>query len=514
MTCRKNPYLYSRSIPEPPPRLYSDCNLYSRPVREEDSSFDSSFPDAWSPRRASCLISSPYLARAEDPVSGDYPLVSGDYPSRVFRDRFADECYPSRDHRSSVDDYYPSRDPRNDADMAAAFRPPIPNPNPFSPTHHSCFPRNDRMPERPFLEERRPSFSPCTECPRGLDRLLRIPLYRRLWDFPDSLYDRALADVRDGQSIHQQLIRSCILYKKHCQLNSARLLFLQMIAHNADMAQYWIEFARMEMESGCYEYTRAIVDTALQLFPDNVFLLSKRLKIADKQGDVQSVTSLLDMLFATDVAKAIRVVCDGATILVRLGEYGSAVLFTRRALQYPVYFTGWFFCELLAFMASTCAVDDQTRMVDEAVSQALKHSPLWSLCLDTHERITLMNCPLDEMDALVADSQYEAICSRAFAVLTSDAFWKLYRSRILRETRLVTAFRSACAALSNARIWRRYQSAIAKEERLLVSDARSCVYVCPPSLRWKVYLTLGRSAAALGQRERARAVCTIVVFEA
>ena len=118
------------------------------------------------------------------------------------------------------------------------------------------------------------------------------------------------------------------------------------------------------------------------------------------------------------------------------------------------------------------------------------------------------------MDALVADSQYEAICSRAFAVLTSDAFWKLYRNRILRETRLVTAFRSACAALSDARIWRRYQSAIAKEERLFVSDARSCVYVCPPSLRWKVYLTLGRSAAALGQRERARAVCTIVVFEA
>lgn len=469
-------------------------------------------------------MNSPCLARAEDPFFGDYPIVSGEYPSRAFRDRFADdcypfrdsrngvnECYPSRDRRSSVDECHPSRDPRNDADMTAVFRPPILNSNPLSPTHRSGFPRNDRMPERPFLEECRPSFPPCTECPRGLDRLLRIPLYRRLWDSPDSLYDRALADVRDGQSIHQQLIRSCILYKKHCQLNSARLLFLQMIAHNADMAQYWIEFARMEMESGCYEYTRAIVDTALQLFPDNVFLLSKRLKIADKQGDAQSVTSLLDMLFATDVTKAIRVVCDGATILVRLGEYDAAVFYIRQALQYPMYFTGWFFCELFAFMASTCAIGEQTRMVDEAVSQALKHSPLWSLCLDTHERITLMNCPLDEMDALVADSRYETICNRAFAVLTSDAFWKLYRNRILRGTRLIPALRYTCAALSDACIWRRYQSAIAKEERLLVSDARSCVYVCPPSLRWKVYLTLGRSAAALGQRERARAVCVPMV---
>ena len=341
----------------------------------------------------------------------------------------------------------------------------------------------------------------------SLRRLLSVPVYRQLWTVDrGQLYQESLEQVRDDPNATQQLIRRCIVFKKRCQLSKARLLFLEMVVHNPTVTQYWIEFTRMEMETGCYANARLVVDTGLRLAPNNVFLLTKKLKIADKQGDADAIEAILDSLFASDRQKAIRVLAEAVSSLARLGRFGSAMAYVQEAMKYPAFFTGWFLCELIVFVVPTFSVAAQLDLLPRIAGFALKHSPLWALCLDLQEHITALRCPLHCAPTLPADPQYDALCRQAFAALSSDSVWKVYQIRVLRGTRVLTLLRIVDSAVWNAPDAARCDRALAETAALLVTDARSAISSCPASLRWKVFLTLGRAAAMLGQPSTARAV--------
>lgn len=207
-----------------------------------------------------------------------------------------------------------------------------------------------------------------------------------------------------------------------------------MVVHNPSVTQYWIEFTRMEMETGCYANARLVVDTGLRLAPNNIFLLTKKLKIADKQGDTDAIEAILDSLFASDRQKAIRVLVEAVSSLARLGRFGSAMAYVQEAMKYPAFFTGWFLCELIVFVVPTFSVAAQLDLLPRIAGFALKHSPLWALCLDLQEHITALRSPLHSAPTLPADPQYDALCLQAFAALSSDSVWKVYQIRVLRGT--------------------------------------------------------------------------------
>lgn len=341
----------------------------------------------------------------------------------------------------------------------------------------------------------------------SLRRLLSVPVYRQLWTVDrGQLYQESLEQVRNDPNPTQQLIRRCIVFKKRCQLSKARLLFLEMVVHNPSVTQYWIEFTRMEMETGCYANARLVVDTGLRLAPNNIFLLTKKLKIADKQGDTDAIEAILDSLFASDRQKAIRVLVEAVSSLARLGRFGSAMAYVQEAMKYPAFFTGWFLCELIVFVVPTFSVAAQLDLLPRIAGFALKHSPLWALCLDLQEHITALRSPLHSAPTLPADPQYDALCLQAFAALSSDSVWKVYQIRVLRGTRILTLLRIIDSAVWNAPDAARCDRALAETAALLMTDAHSAISSCPAALRWKVFLTLGRAAAMLGQPITARAV--------
>lgn len=341
----------------------------------------------------------------------------------------------------------------------------------------------------------------------SLRRLLSVPVYRQLWTVDrGQLYQESLEQVRNDPNPMQQLIRRCIVFKKRCQLSKARLLFLEMVVHNPSVTQYWIEFTRMEMETGCYANARLVVDTGLRLAPNNIFLLTKKLKIADKQGDADAIEAILDSLFASDRQKAIRVLVEAVSSLARLGRFGSAMAYVQEAMKYPAFFTGWFLCELIVFVVPTFSVAAQLDLIPRIAGFALKHSPLWALCLDLQEHITALRSPLHSAPTLPADPQYDALCRQAFAALSSDSVWKVYQIRVLRGTRILTLLRIIDSAVWNAPEAARCDRALAETAALLMTDAHSAISSCPAALRWKVFMTLGRAAAMLGQPITARAV--------
>ena len=248
------------------------------------------------------------------------------------------------------------------------------------------------------------------------------------------------------------------------------------------------------------------MDTGLRLAPNNIFLLTKKLKIADKQGDADAIEAILDSLFASDRQKAIRVLVEAASSLARLGRFGSAMAYVQEAMKYPAFFTGWFLCELIVFVVPTFSVAAQLDLIPRIAGFALKHSPRWALCLDLQEHITALRSPLHSTPTLPADPQYDALCRQAFAALSSDSVWKVYQIRVLRGTRILTLLRIIDSAVWNAPEAARCDRALAETAALLMTDAHSAISSCPATLRWKVFMTLGRAAAMLGQPITARAV--------
>lgn len=337
--------------------------------------------------------------------------------------------------------------------------------------------------------------------------LFSVPIYKQLWtENRGELYEESLQQVRNTSNPLQQLIRCCIVFKKHCQLSKARLLFLEMVIHHPDLTQYWIEFTRMEMETGCYANAHLVVDLGLQLAPNNIFLIIKKLKIADKQRDVASVESTIDSLFASDRQKAIRVLAEAVSSLTRLGHFDRAMMYIQEAMKFPIFFTGCSLCELLVFSLSSYSVAEQIDLLNHIAALALKYIPLWSLCLDLQEHILFLRCPLQKIYTLPANPQYDALCNRAFSALSNDSAWKVFQIRILKSARLLTLLRVVDPTMWNAPDPTQSSHAVAEETAFLVASARSAVITCPGSMRWKVFLMLGRAAAMMGQPAHARAV--------
>ena len=205
---------------------------------------------------------------------------------------------------------------------------------------------------------------------------------------------------------------------------------------------------------------------------------------------------------------------DAARSLVRLGRFGSVMEFIQEAMKYPVFFTGFSLCELLVLFVSSFPVASQLDMLERVTALAIKHSPLWSLCLDLQEHITLLLCPLHNIFALPADPQYDALCSHAISTLSNDSVWKVFQIRVLKSSRLLTLLCIVDFTMWNAPDPTRCSHAMAEEMTSLVAAARSAIITCPTSLRWKVFLTLGRAAAMTGQPMHARAVGAECLSEA
>lgn len=334
----------------------------------------------------------------------------------------------------------------------------------------------------------------------------------------NSLYGKLLPSTlsKDSQSFLETLIRDipmkdaaervtrqCIHFKKQCTVNKSRLLFIHYLLKCPQQTQTWLEFARMEMEAGCYDNALCVINTALIAIPDHILLLTKKLRILEKLTDVEGIYDLVQRLRRINSQRAVKVTVDAAQVLAKLGEERSSWALLCEVGSNPATYSGWLFLEVLKYCQVMCPFEVTNRIVLDILNHSPKHGPLWSLSLELIEHSSLLCYPFPPQDSYVVDSVYNEISRLAHQVLPADILWKVYFARIFHDTRLLNYFRCRAFYVIDPP---EYEEHIRFLQLQLFKDVETTLRICPSALHWKVYMTLGRDAVVTSYRKAARLI--------
>ena len=150
--------------------------------------------------------------------------------------------------------------------------------------------------------------------------VLESPFYSSLWygqENEDMMHWRFVK--ADATAQLEEWIRQCIQLKKNCCVNQCRVHFLRLLMQFGSFVQVWVEFARMEMESGYYTLAEFILSTALLFHRHNLTLLSKFIKVEEKLQNREGLRRVFHILEDIPTQKALQLVVATAQSLAIIG---------------------------------------------------------------------------------------------------------------------------------------------------------------------------------------------------
>lgn len=354
-------------------------------------------------------------------------------------------------------------------------------------------------------EEREGSASP------ELAAVLQSPFYHALW------YSRDYNDLvqwakeqnfkrKDTSNLLEDLIRQCIQSKKSCYVNRCRVQFLYLLKHFGGSIQVWIEFSRMEMESGNYVQAEFVLNTALLFHPRNLIVLGKLVKVEEKLQNTESLLRILLILRDLSSQKALQLIVDTAQSLARIGGDDFS---TTQLLYHIVNSTesqpGWLYNDILQYFINYSGFTSLVSLVTVIVHKFPKHGPLWcsSLYIIEHSAVALWN--QKSLADRCVSKMYDEVTCYAHKALTFDVLWKLYVVRLQCVARTIIVLRDLMTRPAGGRFSAsEIEKAIHTQFVQLVADARACITFCPTNQRWRAFIWMGRIAVVLGLRQMAR----------
>ena len=338
--------------------------------------------------------------------------------------------------------------------------------------------------------------------------MLESPFYSALWYGPEggeaAAWERAKEDA-DAQL--EECIRQCIQLKKNCLVNRCRVQFLQLLTRFGSFVQVWVEFARMEMESGYYAQAEFILTTALLFHRHNLTILGKLIKVEEKLQSRAGLDRVFQTLKEVPTQKALQLVVATAQSLAVIGGDCSEIdAMLEAVLTGDEAQPGWLYNDIVQYFFSVCDFAALFSLLSLILRRLPKHGPLWCVALLIADHYAVTEWNRDALLPCSASALYDSFTLSAHRALTSDVLWKLYVVRLQRATRLVTVLREM--------VKRPWLSSVPQDRmlegvhRLLVqavADTEACLRYCPANQRWRVFASLGRVQAILGFRGMARA---------
>lgn len=279
-----------------------------------------------------------------------------------------------------------------------------------------------------------------------LQSLLDNPLYLQLWN---SSYagecQRILRTISLGVPTHSLgnvVTRQCILFKKQCNVNKSRSLFLQFLVANPLQTQTWIEFTRMEMETGCYANALCVINTALIALPSHTLLITKKLRILERTCDIGGVMTIVASLRSVTSQRVTAVLLDAVQALARLGQDQSSWIILHTVCTNPECYSGRLYLELLRYCTLSLPFNDTLSLLCDILDHYPKHAPLWSFCMAFLERAVDSfisgEFSLPEREETI----YNKVTELAGQILPHTVLWKVYYERVRRDIHLITYYRN------------------------------------------------------------------------
>lgn len=217
------------------------------------------------------------------------------------------------------------------------------------------------------------------------------------------------------ENIHWKVyLEMADLAKRENRIKEARKFYKQVNSIQPTAPQGWLEYAKMEEESGDLDRCGKILSQGLSFCPLNESLMVKGLKHHERMGDIKSARGLLSRLRFVTVERSWRTLLEGALLEARAGNIGIA----RKVFKYLIHSVPWYgpiYQEAYRFEERCENYDRAIQIVEKGLSENPRYGPLWFSALRLYEKIS--NGDL---------TQTRETVQRAIKSISKELTWKVY----------------------------------------------------------------------------------------
>ncbi len=296
------------------------------------------------------------------------------------------------------------------------------------------------------------------------------------------------------------------LARRHNRCSQARLLYQTALHLDPRASQVYLEYAKLEEESGELESSLQIMEQALQWCEPDETLLIKTMKQHEKMNQIDAARAVLSRAAEMRLEKSWRILIEGALMEARVGSEHTA----RRVFKYLIENVHWYgpvYAEAARFEENRENFERAEIVANQGITACPRYGPLW---------LTTVRLALRRAVIQLATLNQSGRDSESFYTVTGDQntdghmilpslTWRMpvLRTGLHADTisRIISPVRAlldrTCQHINQELLWKVHIER-ANLEKMLgnFDEARAAhaqaLLTCPTSLRWKVWTSGAR----------------------
>lgn len=274
------------------------------------------------------------------------------------------------------------------------------------------------------------------------------------------------------------------LAKRSNEIDASRQYYRRACQIQSNASQCWLEYSKLEEESGNLKRCAEILEEGLQHCSTNENLLVRALKFYERTGHLDHSRKLLARLKDSSIEKSWKTILEGAQMEARAGRYSIA----REWLKYLTHHVPWY--GPLYKIHSEFERDygdpvEAFAIVEKGLKELPRYGPLYLVAFRLLEKDDLSRKAYDLPKTM-------AMVSRADNI-SRELLWRVHFEAAQSQERAAVLLMGEKPKLSL--------------KRALYATRRSyskAIMLSPPNLVWKIWLASGRTEVSCGNTNGAR----------
>ncbi len=290
------------------------------------------------------------------------------------------------------------------------------------------------------------------------------------------------------------------LAKRSNDFDKARQLYEEVCRHQPLASQGWLEWSKMEEESGRVKNSLKILREGLKHCHFHEGLLTKAVKQQEKLHDIKAAREMLSVLKYESIDKAWKGVLEGALLEARVGKSGVARQFFKYLME-NVSWYGPIYHEAYRLEEKDGNERQALEIIKRGLSQLPRYGPLWFGLMRIIERqdvrVEKKYWFLGRMPLM---TKLREETKNAVRNISKELIWKVYFELSQAEERAAEAAALGLHYLSSLSLYQARNKMYASARVVLVKSLLGC----PANLRWKIWLAGSRLELSAGSLHKAR----------
>ena len=274
------------------------------------------------------------------------------------------------------------------------------------------------------------------------------------------------------------------LAKRSNEIDASRQYYRRACQIQSNASQCWLEYSKLEEESGNLKRCADILEEGLQHCSTNENLLVRALKFYERTGHLDHSRQLLARLKDSSIEKSWKTILEGAQMEARVGRYSIA----REWLKYLTHHVPWYGPLYKIHSEFERDYGDPVEafvIVEKGLKELPRYGPLYLVAFRLLEKEDLSRKAYDLPKTMDMVSRADNI--------SRELLWRVHFEAAQSQERAAVLLMAEKPKLSL--------------KKALYATRRSyskAIMLSPPNLVWKIWLASGRTEVSCGNTNGAR----------